>query len=91
MQRLTTAVTQAQAQMGAYQKQLEDLQQQLALLLLQMNAEKSGGAIPSATPQATVANGGIAAAAPAASVEDIRERQAVQESQIATSTNQGRD
>jgi len=85
VQRLTAAVVQAQAQMGAYQKQLQDLQQQLAILLQQMNAEKSGAPAPLlAPPQTTQENAGVAAAASTASLEDIRERQAVQESQIAT-------
>jgi uncharacterized coiled-coil protein SlyX len=81
---LTAAVTQAQAQMDAYQKQIADLRQQLAALKQQMAAEK--GIAPPAT-QADAANPNTAAeASPAAPamLDEIRERESIEESQIAT-------
>lgn len=83
IEHLTAAVAQAQTQMEAYQKQLLELRQQIAALQQQMAAEKAVS--PPATQPAT-ANAGCAEA-PAvntASLEEIRERQAIEESQIAT-------
>ena len=82
VERLTAAVTQAQAQIEAYQNQLSDLREQLSTLKQQMATEK-GSSMPPATP----ANGNESATtAPElpATLEEIRERQAVEESQIAT-------
>ena len=81
--RLTAAVAQAQTQMEAYQKQLLELRQQLMALQQQMAAEKATS-LPA--PQAATANesGTEAAAGGAATLEEIRERQAIEESQIAT-------
>ncbi len=81
--RLTAAVAQAQAQMDAYQKELLELRRQLTALQQQMAAEKA------ASPEATqTAPGGPAVAesssGASATLEEIRERQAVEESQIAT-------
>lgn len=82
VERLTEAVTAAQAQMDAYQKQLVDLRQQLAALQQQMAAEKPA---TSSTPTAGSSTGSVegAAGTPAA-LDEIRERQAIEESQIAT-------
>ena len=73
IEHLTAAVAQAQTEMEAYRKQLLELRGQLAALQQQMAAEKAVS--PPAT-QPAVAN--------AASLEEIRERQAIEESQIAT-------
>jgi hypothetical protein len=82
VERLAAAVAQAQSQMEAYQKELLELRQQLTALRQQMAAETAGSP-PSA--QTTTANGGSATASEApATLEEIRERQAMEESQIAT-------
>ena len=78
VQRLTDAVAQVEAQMLANQKQLDELRQELAVLHAQMAAEKNPAAIP-AQPDASSAAGTLSAA-----VDEIRERQEMQESQIAT-------
>ncbi len=90
VERLTTAVAQAQAQMSACQKQLQQLQLELSGLLQQMNAEK-GGATTSPSPAAppnTAANDDAGAistgSSSSTSLEDLRERQALQQSQIET-------
>jgi hypothetical protein len=76
-------MSQAQAQMKVYQKQLIELQQQLDVLRLQMSAEEARVA-PKTQPAAANAGGPETAAGTSASVEEIRERQAIEESQIAT-------
>jgi len=83
VQRLTTAVTQAQAQMKAYQDQLLELQKQLAALQQQLAAEKGGGPAPAATPQPVIAGESSSQGASATSLEEIREHQAIADSQIA--------
>ena len=70
LQRLSAAVAQVQAQMGAYQAQLLELQKQLAALQAEMSAQNASQSTPSAP------------ASPA--LEEIRERQAITESEIAT-------
>jgi hypothetical protein len=83
VEQLTEAVAQAQAQMAAYQKQLIELRQQLDVLRLQMAAEQTS---TQPTTQEAVSNAGNpeAAAGTPATLEEIRERQAIEESQIAT-------
>jgi hypothetical protein len=83
VEHLAAAVTQAEAQMEAYQRQLADLRQQLGALQQQMAVEKG---TPSPAGQPSVANGGGAEApsGAAATLDEIRERQAIEESQIAT-------
>jgi len=83
LEHLIAAVSRAEAQMEAYQKQLLELRQQLAALQQQMAAERA--ASPPAIQPAT-ANAGGTEALPGgtASLEEIRERQAIEESQIAT-------
>jgi hypothetical protein len=80
VERLTAAVAQVEAQMLANQKQLEELRQELAALQVQMAAEKNSAATP-AQPLAADAS---TVPAPPATLEEIRERQEMQESQIAT-------
>ncbi len=83
VEQLTAAVAQAQIQMEAYQKQLLDLRQQLAALQQQM---KSGGAPSAAATDTATSNASdtTAAATMSAAVEELRERQTIAESQIAT-------
>ncbi len=71
LQRLSAAVAQVQAQMGAYQAQLLELQKQLAALQSEMSAQNASQSIPSASVVASA-------------LEEIRERQGITESQIAT-------
>jgi uncharacterized coiled-coil protein SlyX len=83
VEHLTAAVAQAQAQMDAYQAQLMEFRQQLRALKEQMAEERSVSP-PSALDAAS--NGGSEEAVPAkaATLEEIRERQTIAESQIAT-------
>ena len=69
--------------MKVYQKQLIELQQQLDVLRLQMATEEER--VPAETQPAT-ANAGRSrdSTGTSASLEEIRERQAIEESQIAT-------
>jgi len=86
VQRLTSAVTQAQAQMNAYQNQLLELQKQLVALQQQLAAEKKGtpavpapvAAQPSETAEST------SQGPSATSLDELKERQAMDEAQIAT-------
>ena len=83
VEQLTEEVNQAQAQMKVYQKQLIELQQQLDVLRLQMAAEEER--VPPKTQPATANAGGPEnATGTPASLEEIRERQAIEETQIAT-------
>lgn len=75
VQQLTAAVAHAQSQMDAYQKQLQEMQKQLSQLQTQLAAEKANPATTSPNPSANASAGNL---------EEIRERQAIQESQIAT-------
>ncbi len=85
VQRLSTAVEQAQEQIGAYQKQLQELQQQLAALRQQLAVEKGAPSTPDPpASQSAVADSDPPANASASSLDDVRERQAMDESQIAT-------
>lgn len=82
VQQLTAAVARAQSQMDAYQKQLQEMQRQLSELQSQLAVEKANVPAPAVSPQTPSAS--ASAAALASSLEEIRERQAMQESQIAT-------
>jgi hypothetical protein len=93
VQRLTAAVARAQAQMDAYQKQLQDMQKELSALQNELAVEKgtapaapavSQNPNPGSTAAQNVPPPAVSSSASAATLEDIRERQAVQESQIAT-------
>ena len=80
--RLTTAVGQAQAQMEAYRKELLELRHQLVALQQQVAAEQASR--PAAQTAAANAGGAEDAAKVPAMLEEIQERQAAEESQIAT-------
>ena len=88
VERLTTAVSQVQAQMEANQKLLLELQKQLAALQQQMAAEKTSFPA-SAAPPAPGTTPPVVANAPSATpatatLDEMKERQAIDESQIAT-------
>jgi len=80
VERLSAAVSQVQAQMEAYKTQLQELQTQLGLLREQL-AKDSGTVGTSGTVAATKREDG---AATSAAVDEIKERQAIDESQLAT-------
>jgi uncharacterized coiled-coil protein SlyX len=84
VQRLTAAVANVQAQMNAYQSQLQDLQKQLSALRDQLAVEKASVPPPAAAAQNPPASSTSTTGASTSTLEDIRERQAVQETQIAT-------
>jgi hypothetical protein len=83
VEHLTAALTQAQAQMDGYQKQLVDLRQQLAALRQQM-ADEKGAASAAAQPANPNSTAAEAASGAARTLDEIRERQSIEESQIAT-------
>jgi len=74
VKQLTEAMTRVQAQLNESQRQLEEMRQQLAEL--QIRAGKASDPAPSQTADSD-------AAKLAAQVEDLRERQSLQEAQIA--------
>src|ERR1700761_2886295 len=90
VQQLTAAVARTQSQMDSYQTQLQELQRQLSELQEQVAAEKANPPAPSAPAgkpavrASSNAPTGVSPSASTSAIEDIRERQAVQESQIAT-------
>jgi len=80
LEQLTAAVAQAQAQVEAYQKQLFELRQEISTLQRQMSAEKS---VPPSTIEAAIkpeVHDAPAEVSP--TLDEIRERQAIEESQI---------
>ncbi len=81
VERLTAAVAQAQAQMKTYQEQLLELQRQLTALQQQMATEAASSGVQPQTANAVKANPTVGNDA---SLEEIRERQTIEESQIAT-------
>lgn len=83
VEQLAAAVTQAQAQMENDQKQLLELRQQLSALQLQIAADKAASSPAVQAPGADSGNSTAAHESPAA-LDEIRERQAIEESQIAT-------
>jgi hypothetical protein len=96
VERLTAAMAQAQAQIDANQKALADMRQQLAALQTQMAAEKANSDATAAVaalsaaahPSGVQPNGAQTSEAgrsgAPASPDEIRERLAIDESQIAT-------
>ena len=79
---LTAAVAQAQAQMEAYRNQLIELRQQLAELQQQLAAKTASP--PAASPPDAKGAGAESASGVPATLDEIRERQAIEESEIAT-------
>lgn len=83
VQRLTVAVSQAQQQISDYQQQLQSLQDQLAALQRQMALERNSSASIN-VPQTSVAENVTTPVSPTPTLQDLGERQAMEESQIAT-------
>jgi hypothetical protein len=83
VEHLTAAVAQAQAQMDAYRAELTELRRQLEALKVQMAAEKMSSKPAAGTSIATEGSAAVATAT-ASTLEEIRERQAIEESQIST-------
>lgn len=79
IRQLTLAVSQAQAEMSAYEKRLQDMERQLSELQQQLAAERGAQSAAASSSGLTAAS----AATPLDSLNEIRERQAVEESQIA--------
>jgi hypothetical protein len=83
VEQLTAALAQAEARMEAYQNELLELRQQLTALKEQMVSEKD--ILPPATqPSSANAASSESSEATPATLAEIRERQAIEESQIAT-------
>lgn len=82
VRKLTAAVQQIQTQMNAYQSQLQELQKQLSTLQQELAAEQAGTAAAAPPPKASATPSSQRASS--ASLEEIRERQAIHETQIAT-------
>jgi hypothetical protein len=85
IQELTDAMARAQAQLEESQHQLDEMRQQLTALESQMKEGEGVVTVP-ATPASASSNalsqaGSVTSASP---IQDIRERQALQQSQIAT-------
>jgi len=88
IQKLTESMAQTQTQLEQSQRQLDEMRRQLAALQRQLaQAGSTASAPPSTTPAPPSSPSPSPQAAPpatAAAIEDLRERQAMQESQIAT-------
>jgi hypothetical protein len=84
VERLTTAMSQVQAQMDANQKLLTELQKQLAALQQQIAAEKGTERPAAANTENAAAPAEASTSKLAAEIDEIKERQAIDESQIAT-------
>jgi hypothetical protein len=88
IQRLTDAMTHAEAQLAQSQRQLEEIRQQLEAVKRQFAASGSSGiAAPenaAAAPHEDAASIGSVVAANNSALDEIREHQALQDSQIAT-------
>jgi hypothetical protein len=87
IQKLTEAMARTQTQLEQSQHQLEEMRQELAALQRQM--AQAGSAVPPPTPAnppSPSSSPSTQATPPAtsAAIDDLRERQAMQESQIAT-------
>src|ERR1700691_5127045 len=87
IQQLTDSMAQTQAQLQQSQRQLDEMRRQLGALQRQMAQGASTVPAP-VDPNATSVSSSSVAQAPssaaAAAIDDLRERQAMQESQIAT-------
>jgi uncharacterized coiled-coil protein SlyX len=87
IQKLTEAMARTQTQLEQSQHQLDEMRQELAALQRQM--AQAGSAVPTpaqANSASSSSNPSAQASSPAtsAAIDDLRERQAMQESQIAT-------
>jgi uncharacterized coiled-coil protein SlyX len=88
IQKLTDAMARAQAQLEQSQRQLNEMRQQLAALQRQLSQSvPQGGPNAAAQPPSGASSASLSQTTPpttASAIEDLRERQALQESQIAT-------
>lgn len=87
IQKLSDAMASTQAQLDQSQRQMEEMRKQLIELQQQMAQSGAGAstpAPPSAAPAAASSSSQDTSAETAAAVQDIREHEAVMESQIAT-------
>jgi hypothetical protein len=88
IQKLTESMAQAQAQLEQSQHQLDEMRQQLTALQRQMTAAGSTVTPPTSTSSTPASSSSsmvqTTSPATAAAIDDLRERQAIQESQIAT-------
>lgn len=85
IQKLTEAMARTQAQLEQSQRQLNEMQKQLQALQVQMGQSSSTATAP--VSPGSVSSGTVEQNQPAditSAVQDIRDRQAMQESQIAT-------
>jgi uncharacterized coiled-coil protein SlyX len=85
IQKLTEAMARTQTQLEQSQHQLEEMRQELATLQRQM-AQAGSAVIPPtpASPPSSSPSVQATSSATSTAIDDLRERQAVQESQIAT-------
>jgi hypothetical protein len=87
IQKLTESMARTQAQLEQSQRQLDEMRQQLGALQLQMTHNGSAGTIPTSPGSSSTSSSSAAQSTSqttAAAINDLRERQAMQESQIAT-------
>lgn len=87
VEHLTEAMAAAQAQLEAYQGKLVEMREQLTLLRQQMATEKAGVLPTQPTtmqPAGANAGNGEVASETSATLDEIKERQSIEESQIAT-------
>jgi uncharacterized coiled-coil protein SlyX len=83
--RLSTAVVRTQSQVEAYQAQLEELKKQLSDVQQQLAAEKAAAtAVPNSSPGPKISTPPASASISASAIDEINERQSLQESEIAT-------
>jgi hypothetical protein len=86
IQQLTESMARTQAQLQQSQQQLDAMRQQLSALQRQM-AQGSTGTVPNASDATTGSSSSVSqflSPATASAIDDLRERQAMLESQIAT-------
>lgn len=84
IQKLTESMARIQAQVEQSQRQLDEMRRELTALQRQLAQSESTAAPPSSPAPASSSVTPSSAAATTAAIEDLRERQAMQESQIAT-------
>lgn len=84
VQRLTDAMARAQAQLEASQQQLLQMRAQLTALQRQVTQSADGPQSSSAAPPESDASSSQASTSLAAAVQDLREQQAIQGTEIAT-------
>ena len=87
IQKLTDSMARTQAQLEQSQRQLDEMRRQLTALQLQLAQSGSSAAAPSSSAPTPASSSSKTQSSPGettAAIQDLRERQAMQESQIAT-------